>query len=181
MGQYYLAIILGEKGHDSEIIRIFMSPFNSGMKLMEHSYLKNSFVNTFESLLAPDGIFYKSRVVWAGDYADDELDQGKNLHDIAYNQPKKDFTNLCQSITPLDNYQYIINHTKKQYIDKKKHHKYHPLPLLVAEGNGRGGGDYRGINENIIGTWARDVLSVDNIIPGDHVELVCKFDDHHDD
>jgi hypothetical protein len=175
MGQYYLAIILGEEGQKPEIIRIYMTPFNSGMKLTEHSYLKNNFVNTFESLLAPDGIFYKSRIVWAGDYADNEVGQEENLHQIAFNQPNKDFTTKYQALT-LEKNQYIINHTKKQYVDKEKHDKYHPLPLLVAEGNGRGGGDYHGINQDIIGSWSRDVISVENKIPDDYVEFVCKFD-----
>jgi len=176
MGQYYLAIILGEEGHTPEIIRIYMSPFNSGMKLMEHSYLKNKFVNTFESLLAPNGIFYKSRVVWAGDYADNEVGQEQNLYNLAYDQHIKDFTMKCQTLT-LDKFQYIINHTKKQYVNKDNNNKYHPLPLLVAEGNGRGGGDYHGINQDIIGSWSRDVISVENKIPDDYDEFVCKFDD----
>jgi len=175
MGQYYLAIILGEEGQKPEIIRIYMTPFNCGMKLTEHSYLKNQFVNTFESLLAPDGIFYKSRVVWAGDYADNEVGQEENLHEIAFNQPNKDFTTKYQALI-LEKNQYIINHTKKQYVDKEKHDKYHPLPLLVAEGNGRGGGDYHGINQDIIGSWSRDVISVENKIPDDYTEFVCKFD-----
>lgn len=37
----------------------------------------------------------------------------------------------------------------------------HPLPLLTAEGNGRGGGDYHEQNPDIelVGTWARDSIS----------------------
>jgi len=175
MGQYYLAIILGDEDQKQkpEIIRIYVSPFNCGMKLTEHSYLKNQFVNTFESLLAPDGIFYKSRVVWAGDYADNEVGQEQNLYSLAYDQPKKDFTSKI--LLSSENNQYVINHTKKQYVDKEKHDKYHPLPLLVAEGNGRGGGDYQGINQDIIGTWSRNVISVENKIPDDYTEFVCKF------
>ena len=38
----------------------------------------------------------------------------------------------------------------------------HPLPLLTAVGNGRGGGDYAGINADKIGSWAFDVLEVVN-------------------
>ena len=51
------------------------------------------------------------------------------------------------------------------------------VPLLVAEGNGRGGGDYHGINQIIVGTWARDVISVENNIQEGYTELECKFDD----
>jgi hypothetical protein len=49
------------------------------------------------------------------------------------------------------------------------------LPLLTAEGNGRGGGDYRGENENLIGSWARDIISVEMEIPDGYDELVCEF------
>ena len=62
-------------------------------------------------------------------------------------------------------------------MDKEIHDKYHPLPLLVAEGNCRGGGDYNGINENIVGSWARDVISVENNIQEGYTEFECKFDD----
>jgi hypothetical protein len=173
MGQYYLAIILGEEGQKPEIIRIYMTPFNCGMKLTEHSYLTNNFVNTFESLLAPDGIFYKSRIVWAGDYADNEVGQEENLHQIAFNQPNKDFTTKYQALT-LEKNQYIINHTKKQYVDKTKNN-YHPLPLLTCEGNGRGGGDYYDSNKDQIGIWARDVISSEKEKPEGYKELIISF------
>ena len=62
------------------------------------------------------------------------------------------------------------NHTKKQYVDKTKFKCYHPLPLLLAEGNGRGGGDYYGSNEDKIGIWARDVISVEDEKPEGYEE-----------
>ena len=44
--------------------------------------------------------------------------------------------------------------------------KIHPLPLLTSEGNGMGGGDFRGDDENeIVGSWARDVISVEKDSP----------------
>jgi hypothetical protein len=74
-------------------------------------------------------------------------------------------------------YRYIINHSKKQFVDKmaskaeEEGMKYHPLPLLTCEGNGRGGGDYRG-DSPLIGSWARDVISVEVEAPADYKELV---------
>lgn len=182
MGQYYMAIILGEKPTDennTEFIRAFMEVFISGggMKLMEHSYIDNPFVNTFEYQLTKNGMFYKSRVVWGGDYADNEKGLDKNLHRITNDFPDK---NLTTKITNVDikstkDYPYIINHSKKLFVDKQKHHSIHPLPLLTAEGNGRGGGDYRGTKIELIGTWARDVLSVEKEKPDNYEELVCNF------
>ena len=51
----------------------------------------------------------------------------------------------------------------------------HPLPLLVSEGNGRGGGDYNGNNNELCGTWARDCISVEKNIPDNYTELTCDF------
>jgi hypothetical protein len=51
----------------------------------------------------------------------------------------------------------------------------HPLSLLTAEGNGRGGGDYRGAHEDLVGSWARDVISVEREAPAGFTELECEF------
>ena len=46
---------------------------------------------------------------------------------------------------------------------------------MTAEGNGAGGGDYYGSNEILVGSWARDVISIDEEIPENYTELVCEF------
>jgi len=161
MGQYYYPIILAENGK----IIICMSPYdyNNGSKLTEHSYLNNSFVHTFEFGLSPEGIYHKSRVVWAGDYADPEED-GVALYN------RCDEYNTIRPDPKVNKYRFLVNHTKKQFVDKEKIPKsehgytFHPLPLLTAEGNGRGGGDYTP-HHPLIGSWARDVLSVEEIAP----------------
>jgi hypothetical protein len=56
-----------------------------------------------------------------------------------------------------------------------KKNQFHPLPILTAEGNGRGGGDYRGADEDLVGTWARDVISVEMEAPADYTMLVYNF------
>ena len=69
-------------------------------------------------------------------------------------------------------YKYIINHTKKLYVNKDKYNLYHPLPLLVAEGNGRSGSDYVDKpDEDFVGMWARDVISIEKDKPEDCIEL----------
>ena len=81
MGQGYLAIILScEKPH---FIRTFVAThdYANGYKLMEHSYVMNNYVLAVESLIAPSGMFYKSPVVWGGDYADAES-TGINLNTL---------------------------------------------------------------------------------------------------
>jgi hypothetical protein len=167
MGQYYLAIILGEKS-DKEYIRTYVNPhmYGNGSKLMEHSYVGNNFVKVVENLMCPGGMFYKCRLVWAGDYADNEAGSDKNLYSMC--DEDGGFNNTCKLLS----YPYIVNHTKKVYINKNS--SLHPLPLLTAEGNGRGGGDYNGPNSAMVGTWARDVISMENEAP-DYTLIECEF------
>lgn len=183
MGQYYFPIILGDLSHrkmlKKELIRAWLSPFayNNGQKLMEHSYFMNPLLLAFEYLISPEGPFYMSRVVWAGEYADNEPDLQKNLHNIAQDNESSKMIRPDPSSTV---YRYIINHTKNLYIDKNAGWSpIHPLPLLLAEGNGRGGGDYRGDDEILCGTWSRDIISVDHSYPRDFSEFFCKFADQY--
>ncbi|USC17059.1 hypothetical protein [Rhodococcus sp. 11-3] len=67
MGQYYHPVILDPSGR--VVATMYSHEYGEGLKLMEHSYLGNPFVEAFEILLAMDAA---CRVVWAGDYADDE-------------------------------------------------------------------------------------------------------------
>ena len=168
MGQYYYAVILDANGW----ILTWMAP-GFGAKLMEHSYLRNEGVCTFESELTPEGRHHMSRVVWCGDYADAEPGLGKNLHLIC--NERNDLM-LQTTIKNTDEYPFLVNHTKRQFVDKSKVPKggpglkIHPLPLLTCEGNGRGGGDFHG-ESPLIGSWARDVISAEKTAPAEFTEL----------
>ncbi len=172
MGQYYKFIILADdKKNDQEVILLIINPhnFGEGGKLMEHSYNNTDMMNTVEYLIGPNGTFYKSRIVWAGDCADEENNDSRNLYSLSNNY------NSYQTVYKNQNYKYIVNHTKKLYVDKYKNNDIHPLPLLISEGNGLGGGDYRGNNEELCGTWARDFISMEETITDNYKELVCNF------
>ena len=41
----------------------------------------------------------------------------------------------------------------------------HPLPLLCADGNKRGSGDFYGENDDKVGYWKYDCIRVSNIPP----------------
>ena len=170
MGQYYYPIVLSADG--KIVVWMCAHNYNNGLKLTEHSYLGNNFVSTFEFALSPDGPHHKSRVVWAGDYADADPDQEKNLYQMC-----DEYTMINPREKDTATYRYIVNHSKKQFVDKTKvcngegGMKYHPLPLLTCEGNGRGGGDYNG-DSPLIGSWARDIISVEEVAPLDFEELV---------
>jgi len=167
MGQYYTAILLDKK-KETIVANIQPYDYGSGSKLMEHSWMPNDFVKSVESLI------YKNAmpVVWAGDYADNEDLKEDNLYSLA-----EEKTNL-KPTTSLDisKSRYIINHDTNEYIDKEKvptdadGYQIHPLPLLTCEGNGRGGGDFHGDSE-LVGSWARDSISVSEDLPAGYTEL----------
>ena len=147
--------------------------YGNGVKLMEHSFIGNNFVSTFEFGLSPEGIYYKSRVVWAGDYADKEPDNENLYHQC------NEYNMIRPSEKETGRFRFVVNHTKKQFVDKSKipKNKYgytlHPIPLLTCEGNGRGGGDYD-TDSPLIGSWARDVISVEETTP-EFEEVIFDF------
>ena len=62
---------------------------------------------------------------------------------------------------------YVYNHSKNEVLCLDHCPTFHidpngfewkiaPLNLLLAMGNGRGGGDYRGHNEELVGSWVND-------------------------
>ena len=69
----------------------------------------------------------------------------------------------------VDTFKYIINLDKKEVVAmpefKEDDWAIHPLPLLCASGNGRGGGDYHGINDEMVGIWAYDRIGMTNELP----------------
>ena len=174
MGQYYKVVILSQSG---DIIRAWVEP--RYIKLMEHSYQEEPFMNAIEHILSVYGMFYKSRIVWAGDYStheeyDEYTKKTQNLYNIAHEEHPINKKKRLE-LTTLKSLPYIVNHSKKVFVDKTKENEIHPLPLLVSEGNGQGGGDYYGKNEELCGTWSRDIISMESIIPEGYTELLCQF------
>ena len=180
MGQYYRAIYLGSDIDGMpELIMGWLCPYEYGgySKLMEHSYIGNDFVSAFEYELRPGGLFHKARVVWAGDYADNEFYGRVCKHGKEINEAN--LYHMCNSANQLHNsskvdtseYPYVVNHTTRKFIDKRKMGEdsddlvIHPLPLLIAEGNGLGGGDYRGDDEELVGSWSRCSISIEKEDP----------------
>ena len=181
MGQYYNVVILDSH---SNVIRAWMCAhsYNYGVKLVEHCSANSEFVSTVESQICPEGAFYRCAIVWAGDYADVEAAPSgtavpsgtTNLYSMIDMHPHSK-KGIRPTVRDMAAYPYIVNWTKRLYVDKTKEHMIHPLPLLTAEGNGRGGGDYYGTSMNLVGTWARDELSVEAAIPEGFDFLNCGF------
>ena len=159
----------------------------SGLKLMEHSWINNDFVNG-----VLEAIWDKpARVAWVGDYANDidDFDYTKAVYEAVWGEeesPELPF----DEVPTIHKSGFIVNHDKGQYVDLARYAKLsafsptwdkdgvwvtHPLPLLTAVGNGRGGGDYQGINMNMVGSWAMDLLSFTEEIHGYMEEVLIPF------
>lgn len=225
MGQYYRGAILGKESIEKQEIKIEKAlccyVHGNGSKLMEHSYVGNTYVGAYVKLLAEQ--YYGYPFVWVGDYADDKFNT--NVFDLAkqyiddfikVNAEKqgyirendstfskfmrydsgdriiisamKDEEEFAEKYTFKEvggnqlEYKYILNLTKKEYVKIPEYNEnewtIHPLPLLCADGNGRGGGDYQGINMNKVGIWAYDKIGISNDIPNGFTELVVNFEEN---
>ena len=184
MGQYYKAIILKE-GTNKPAKAFTSWDYQCGAKLMEHSYIRNPFVGRVEKQLSPEGEYYKSPLVWGGDYADPEVKDEDETTLFCLSSGKEE---KGPKDSKTKKYlRYLVNHTQKLYVDKNKvkadsyGYRINPLPLLTAEGNGRGGGDYHGTNLDLIGSWARNIISTESAISSfkkeGYKELIPAFGD----
>jgi hypothetical protein len=181
MGQYYYAVVLPPTlPKKTEIVAVF-NPLQRviSSKLMGHSYIGDPFTETVESHFLPGEKYHKHRLVWAGGYANPEKGRKRNLYDLA----RTKFEPMRHSTVPAM-FKYLVNHSKKVCLDKTKQEKdaegwqIHPLPLLTCEGNGLGGGDYFPDDKSQlehVGTWARDIISVEAEIPADYTEIIVSF------
>ena len=160
MGQYYMPVI--KRGN--KLQKVYSHDFRNGLKLTEHSYVGNNFVN----VVANELVEYPAQLYWCGDYAEEADFPSKYMFNKIYR-----YAWGRDSETTVDNPNeqfdwtkdwYYINETKKEYIlmPKPGDWVFTPLSLLAAVGNGRGGGDYRKGSE-MVGYWRGDkvYLSLD--------------------
>ena len=199
MGQYYYPTILREKNKRFYSEEFYSHDYDNGLKLTEHSYCGNHFVETIMAQL----LNKPGRLAWIGDYHSDgdfaELnpDLPKIIEQRFYEHYKcftlPDYEGYCNG-KHVRHYnkpeevkerqgRFILNHDKKCYIDMEEYEKnsltctedddwhFHPIPLLTAVGNGRGGGDFSGIGEEDVGCWAGDLLEVRNSRPNGYLDV----------
>ena len=175
MGQYYTIVNMDKK----EVLCI-EGKFIDG-KLLEIAETASNSLAILNQLASP----WKGDTVFVvGDYADlsdtevtyfralrtwtDKL----HLTDDLYGFARENFIKVdgcCEN----KGYRFIYNHARKEYIDilhcpeccdgsdwREGH--IAPLPLLIAMGNGRGGGDYYSYdNDNLVGSWCDTITSVE--------------------
>ena len=166
MGQYYMPVI--KRGN--KLRRVYSHDFDNGLKLTEHSYVGNDFVNVVANNLVDN----PANLYWVGDYAEeaDFISESafKNIYGYAWERKTRSRTTVEEPNTEFDWSKdwYYINETKKEYtlIPKRGYYVYSPISLLTAIGNGRGGGDYRGDN-SMIGYWAGDKVYLSQTKPNE--------------
>jgi hypothetical protein len=171
MGQYYKPISIDKKQF------VYSHEYDNGLKLMEHSWIGNGFVGIVEDLVAEGGAWHGDRIVWGGDYADEEKGSEDNLYTLA--------TTRIHPEPTKNKYRYVANLDTKEYVDTKKvplsdvyedekgkewPFSIHPLPILTCEGNGRGGGDL-GKESDLVGKWARNRVIVSKTKPKGFTEI----------
>ena len=131
MGQYYEAVLRTNNG---EFIVLNPHVFNEGAKLLEHSYINNSFVKRTIQLLTNNPM----QLAWLGDYADLDDVKTKDAADllISFNNFKEkeinyEFNKLspCKKIpisdlenSEINQNKYVIyNNTKKEFVDVEEY------------------------------------------------------------
>lgn len=196
MGQYYKVLTTTgkrSKVYDRSIIINGEAEYTMA-KLMEHSWWGNAFVDSFCRTI------YKKqrRVVWMGDYANDYIKRypgsingysEKLLAKLYKKTWRKGLKNNAIEMSMLDLAgKFIVNHTKLQYIDCSQYYKrnvfhgdwcIHPLPIMTCLGNGLGGGDFSAPTDDttysLVGTWAYDVISIEDYYPVKYEEIKPVF------
>lgn len=144
----------------------------SGLKLMEHAWMGNDFVNGVLEAIWDE----PCQVAWVGDYADDPDDFGARYTPEVYMAVWGDEglpDGRFDQMPTIHRDGYLVNVTRGQYVDLAEYAEaatykprwaseggwcIHPLPLLTAIGNGRGGGDYHGAHMEMVGAWAMDEI-----------------------
>ena len=172
MGQYYKAYV---ENKDGKFV-LDSWDYGSGMKLMEHSWLGNDFENAAYTLIDKR----PSKVGWIGDYSQD-VGCDKDLYRFVWSSDENN-----RSIVLRRKYKdgYLINHTKKEYVDLEEYTDLarnksgwvtNPLSLLTAIGNGLGGGDYHDCNQNynLVGIWYMDELEYDGTEHPDYANITA--------
>lgn len=164
MGQYYMPVIQEKE----KLYRVYSHDFGNGLKLMEHSYIGNSFVNVVCNYIVDNAV----KLWWCGDYAEESDFENekefKRIYEKAWKHKSEDKeTDLPEKNTDFDwsNQWYFVNLTKKEFVKMPKQKEeeynwtYNCVSLLTAVGNGRGGGDYHKEDMlSVVGYWAGDVV-----------------------
>lgn len=180
MGQYFLGVVSRDASKDAfmegEIATFSPYDGDAGGKLVEHAY------NGMRTISAVEQDLFErpARVVWAGDYADDEPGVAvsedspyQNLYHLLRGE------NTLRQVIPVDVAEqptFLVNAERRVAVvnadsphsvrrRNSPRRQFSWLALLTAEGNGRGGGDYEQSPNGFVGSWARELVYTTNTLP----------------
>lgn len=173
MGQYFMAVVVNEdfekNPKDAVVASISPHHYDNFSKLTEHSYAGNHYVNAALNMLYEHN---GSRFAWCGDYYEMKDKNGKSmsLYDLCDEFVEAEQKKTSHKTYGIEApYLYAINLDKKEYVSFPKYnpnrYTVHPLPILCANSNGMGGGDYEGDYEENAGRWAFDHIMLSNVKP----------------
>ena len=187
MGQYFMPVLGDKSGLNCKVFDRSVDGEYTMAKLMEHSWWLNPFCNSFAEKIFK----HKGRVIWCGDYAEDE-DFDFKLDSAVYIPNEKEIwgetVKLYKSKSTnftLDK-KFLLNHDKKEFIDLDEYKSkskdkdgwvIHPLPLLTAVGNDKGSGDFHegNIGYEFVGSWAWNLISIDEKVPKNFKKIDVVF------
>lgn len=198
MGQYYKLAIMTADGEIRRNDRKYVGSDYIMAKLLEHGYLHNWLCHSVAKGLENGSI---KRLAWVGDYAEEDEMKEITKGDVSYAMiwgddsvgEDKDYGRAPEIIFPLVKRfsykgKYLLNHTKKVYMSFDEYtaaHNAHenaekdwelsPFTILTAIGNGRGGGDYGGNCQEVVGTWAWDEIGIAKKIPDGYTKVLYPF------
>ena len=177
MGQYYTPVLKNEKGETE-----FFNMQNEGLKITEHSWIENKSCMAISNKLINNKLY----IGWIGDYAEKETIKEKGFKNV---KKAKETTIKNFEGESLKDMAYVLNHTKKEYLDIKEYIEkskieiksfkkpmtIFPISILtVITDDLKAGGDYCGINEEYVGYWAGDLLEIKNEKPDEYRKLdIC--------
>lgn len=162
----------------------------SGLKLTEHSWMDNDFVNGIIERIWDN----PAQIAWVGDYAGSCFDW--EFTEEIYRKVWSDGDDCLPelpfpALPDIHRTGCLINHSQLVFLDLKKFYTenvvdgyggkwcVHPLPLLTAIGNGQGGGDYFSeIGKEHIGAWSLDLIEYVSERPDGKLlkEVIYRFD-----
>ena len=203
MGQYYTPIIMGKRYgvHGT----LYSWDYKEGLKLMEHSYLGTDLTNAVLSKIDHRPMRIAWMGDYADDYPEDDskrrepyqqkLLKNEFMRIFKQQDKKRIFPAPLEGFKNPEDFNgwYLINHTQQTYVDlgeyqqmnsweeewdgKKYQMAVHPLPLLTACGNGRGGGDYHDCypDYDMVGRWAFDLIEFASYKPVGFTEEIYRF------
>lgn len=122
MGQYYMPTLISD---DGSIRTLYSHAYDNGLKLMEHSYIGNNFVNAVLTLIWET----PCRVAWIGDYSDSECgdpyesilprEEFMRYYHAAWDEEREEYRVQPKQrniLTLKSSRKYLANHSKKAYV-----------------------------------------------------------------